>query len=228
MRGSEDRWNMSGGLRIIAAVITSASSTLAATASDGAPSFNRDIRPILSRCIACHGPDAAARAANLRLDDRDDAIRDRRRGATIVPGDPDASTLLQRVTSHDPDDVMPPPGAGEPISTEELKTLRAWIAAGATYETHWAWVAPRSHLHHAGRRRRLGPSRPRSIRRPTARGARTDAVPRGRSHHPRPTRGPRSHRTAADDRGTRHPSRRSRSGRLRAVRRSTARVARVR
>ncbi len=142
MRGSEDRWNTSGGLRIIAAVITSASSTLAATASDGAPSFNRDIRPILSRCIACHGPDAAARAANLRLDDRDDAIRDRRGGATIVPGDPDASTLLQRVTSHDPDDVMPPPGAGEPISADELKTLRAWIAAGATYETHWAWVAP--------------------------------------------------------------------------------------
>ncbi len=127
---------------IVLAVAPLVAAAAAPAAAAPPPSFNRDIRPILSRCIACHGPDAAARAANLRLDDREDAIRDRRGGATIVPGDPDASTLLERITSHDPDLVMPPPGAGEPVSAEERATLRAWIAAGATYQTHWAWIAP--------------------------------------------------------------------------------------
>jgi len=139
-----DRTVPGGGLRHAAAVAVATLSGLTplASASDDTPSFNRDIRPILSRCIACHGPDAAARAADLDLSDRDDATRDRRRGPAIAPGDPDASSLLARITSHDPDLVMPPPGAGEPISADELATLRAWIGAGATYEKHWAWVAP--------------------------------------------------------------------------------------
>ncbi len=129
-----------------------ATAVLACAASSGAateehrlspsPSFNREIRPVLSRCLACHGPDADARMADLNLADRDDALRARRGGPVIVPGDPDASSLLARVASHDPDLVMPPPGNGEPVSADDIELLRAWIEAGAGYEKHWAWIAP--------------------------------------------------------------------------------------
>ncbi|MFO0013044.1 MAG: c-type cytochrome domain-containing protein, partial [Planctomycetota bacterium] len=72
----------------------------------GMVQYNRDIRPILSEnCFACHGPDVNKRAADLRLDVRDVALE---KGA-IVPGQPDASSLLQRIFSTDPSDVMPPP-----------------------------------------------------------------------------------------------------------------------
>ena len=107
-------------------------------------SFNRSIRPILARCLPCHGPDAGARAADLRLDRRDDAIRSRRRGAAIVPGEPTESLLLQRVRTSDPDRLMPPPGNGAPIDAAELELLERWIETGAEYETHWAWIHPSS------------------------------------------------------------------------------------
>ena len=116
---------------------------VSATATDEAGlSFNHDVRPILARCLACHGPDAAARIADLRLDDRDDAIRERRSGRVIHPGDSSSSLLLDRVTSDDPELVMPPPGSGAPLSEREVDVLRRWIEAGAEYERHWAWVHP--------------------------------------------------------------------------------------
>src|SRR5437763_482426 len=72
-------------------------------------SFDRDIRPILSEnCYACHGPDAKKRKADLRLDRKDDAFRDRDGSAVIVPGDVEASELVERIRSDDPDEVMPP------------------------------------------------------------------------------------------------------------------------
>src|SRR5690606_26049228 len=78
-------------------------------------SFNRDIRPILSdKCYACHGPDAATRAAELRLDTHE--------GATdwvIVPGDAEGSELIARVASDDPDMVMPPPDSKKPALTKD-------------------------------------------------------------------------------------------------------------
>ena len=107
------------------------------------PSFNLEVRPILSRCLACHGPDAAARLADLRLDSRDHAIAERRRGRRVIhPERPESSLLLERVTSEDPDLVMPPPGAGRPLDDHEVDVLRRWIEGGAPYEAHWAWVSP--------------------------------------------------------------------------------------
>ncbi|MBM3954833.1 MAG: DUF1549 domain-containing protein [Planctomycetes bacterium] len=108
-------------------------------------SFDRDIRPILSdSCYFCHGPDSANRQAGLRLDRRESATTALDGGATaIVAGDPAASALLERITSTDPDLVMPPPEAklGR-LAPEQVDLLRRWIAAGAVYEPHWAFVAP--------------------------------------------------------------------------------------
>ena len=109
---------------------------------DAVPSFNLEVRPILSRCLACHGPDAAARLADLRLDRREDAVANRRGGRVIDPDRPEASLLLHRVVSDDPDLVMPPPGNGRPLDESEIDVLRRWIEAGAPFERHWAWVSP--------------------------------------------------------------------------------------
>ncbi|MEY2714222.1 MAG: hypothetical protein RIT24_565 [Planctomycetota bacterium] len=106
--------------------------------------YGRDIRPILSdRCFLCHGPDRAKQQAGLRLDVRDEAIAAREDGAAIVPGNAEASLLWQRITSDDPDDVMPPPDSHkQAISDGERELLRRWIEAGASYEQHWAFTPP--------------------------------------------------------------------------------------
>ena len=102
--------------------------------------FARDIRPILSdKCFRCHGPDEASREADLRLDDRESALSNEEREPAIVPGKPEASLLMARVTSSDPDERMPPPDSGLTLSPEEVARLERWIAAGAPYEKHWAF-----------------------------------------------------------------------------------------
>jgi len=106
-------------------------------------SFNRDIRPILSdRCMYCHGPDEKNRKAGLRLDTFEGATKDRGGYRAIVPGKPDESELMRRITSHEAGEVMPPPAAKKsPISVAEADLLRRWIAQGAQYQGHWAFQA---------------------------------------------------------------------------------------
>jgi len=106
------------------------------------PDFAREVRPILSqRCFACHGPDAAARKGELRLDRRDVALGERVAGPVVVPGDLEASELWRRVASTDPERRMPPPEASEEgLSPRELDLLRRWIEGGAPWEEHWAFV----------------------------------------------------------------------------------------
>ena len=104
------------------------------------PDFNRDVRPILAaRCFKCHGPDDKARKAGLRLDRREDALK----AGAFVPGKPDESSLVKRIHSGDPDEVMPPPAIKNPLTIREKQILRAWVAGGAKYDQHWAFVAPR-------------------------------------------------------------------------------------
>jgi Protein of unknown function (DUF1553)/Protein of unknown function (DUF1549)/Planctomycete cytochrome C len=115
--------------------------------ADGtAVSFNKHVRPILSRkCLACHGPDDGTREANLRLDDPDSAYGSLDSGAiAIVPGKPTESELFLRVSHSDPDQRMPPQDFGKGLTKEEIDTLEQWIAAGARYDTHWSYVPPRS------------------------------------------------------------------------------------
>jgi hypothetical protein len=102
--------------------------------------FNRDIRPILSdACFRCHGPDKAARKGDLRLDQRDAAVE----SGAIAPGQPDESELIRRILSTDPDEMMPPPSAHKVLSAAQKDRLQQWIAAGAEYQPHWAFLAPR-------------------------------------------------------------------------------------
>ena len=86
--------------------------------------FNQDVRPILSEhCFSCHGPDAKARKAKLRLD---------------VPG-ADLRKMLERITSQDPDEIMPPPEAQKPLAPAQTAMLRQWQREGGAYQRHWAF-----------------------------------------------------------------------------------------
>ena len=100
--------------------------------------YNRDIRPILSdKCFFCHGFDEKKREAGLRLDVREGALKKN----TIVPGKPEKSELLKRVTTKDAGDHMPPAKSKlASLTTAEVELLRRWIAEGANYEAHWAFI----------------------------------------------------------------------------------------
>jgi hypothetical protein len=102
--------------------------------------FNRQIKPILSnRCYACHGPDEEERKAELRFDVREVAVGKRGDFQAIVPGDPAASMIFRHLTSTDPDEMMPPPGKGEPLAAEQIELLRQWVREGAGYDQHWSY-----------------------------------------------------------------------------------------
>ncbi len=107
-------------------------------------SFNHDVRPILSEnCFHCHGQDAAQREADLRLDTRDGALDDLGGYSALVPGNPEDSELYLRITSPYEDEQMPPPDSNRSLTDAERAILRQWIAEGAEYDTHWAFVPPR-------------------------------------------------------------------------------------
>lgn len=101
--------------------------------------FNRDIRPILSdHCFRCHGPDKGHRKAKLRLDVREVALE----REAFVPGKPEESELIRRINATDPDDLMPPEDMHKPLSVAQKELLKRWIAEGAEYQPHWAYIVP--------------------------------------------------------------------------------------
>ncbi len=102
--------------------------------------FNRDIRPILSdTCFHCHGFDPKTREAGLRLDLREEAVKETEDGVLpIMPGDPEASEIIARI--FDEDDPMPPEKAHKPLTPEQKELFRRWVAEGAVYESHWAYT----------------------------------------------------------------------------------------
>ena len=118
-------YQMSKRLLVIAAALAGLGSQPLRAAE---PGYNSTIRPILSNnCFSCHGPDEADRKAKTRLD---------------VAGEADLEEVLARITSTDPDEVMPPPESNKKLSPEQIGHLQAWIDSGAKYERHWAFVAP--------------------------------------------------------------------------------------
>ncbi len=102
--------------------------------------FGRDVLPILSaNCFACHGPDEKHRQAGLRLDVEAEAKAKRRSGLPIAPGEPEKSLIFARLTSTDPDVVMPPPHTHKQVKPEQIETLRRWIVEGAKWGRHWSF-----------------------------------------------------------------------------------------
>ena len=132
------RWLLSVGFVLS---INTIQSVAAEPQSAGSPvDFNRDIRPILSsRCLTCHGVDEEGRKGELRLDQRADVVRKRDGSQVIKPGDIAESELIARITSHDKDEVMPPPKSGPALKPEEIDLFKRWIAQGANYADHWAF-----------------------------------------------------------------------------------------
>ena len=171
----------------------------AATTAEG-PDFNREVRPILSNyCFKCHGPDDKTRKAKLRLDVRESALREADSGLkTIVPGQPDESEVIVRIFSKDPDEVMPPPSMKKDLTAAQRDILKRWIAAGAEYQPHWAFVKPQRPAvpELSGQQSAVGTRSTHSCG--CSWRAEADALARGRSPHADPPRFIRSHRTAAD------------------------------
>ncbi len=117
-------------LTIVGCAWLGASMALAQTPTSKPLSFKRDVRPILSNhCFACHGPDEKHREAEMRLD---------------LASDLNTDTVRERITSNDPDLVMPPPKLNKPLKPAQIKTLERWLDQGAPYEQHWAFIAPRA------------------------------------------------------------------------------------
>lgn len=107
--------------------------------------FDREVLPILAdKCFACHGPDAAVRKADLRLDDPAAAFAELPSGRrALVAGELDVSQVFQRIAAEDPLDRMPPPDFTKELTDDEIQTLGRWIQQGAPWEKHWAFVPPK-------------------------------------------------------------------------------------
>lgn len=102
-------------------------------------SYGKDVRPILAEnCFNCHGQDINRRKADLRLDTLDG----QRAGNVVIPSQPDESELVRRILSADSKEVMPPPKSNRKLTNEQKEILRRWVAEGAKFEGHWAFIAP--------------------------------------------------------------------------------------
>ena len=111
----------------------------------GTIDFNYHVRPILSdRCYACHGPDANARKADLRLDHPDFAFAalNDDKGYALIPNKPHKSLAVERILSNDPDAVMPPPESKITLTAEEKATLIKWLEQGGQWKDHWSFIPP--------------------------------------------------------------------------------------
>ena len=135
------RENFMRGLKIIFALAASAS-----FAAEKPLSFNRDIRPILSdRCFACHGPDSNKRQADLRFDRQEGFSAPLPRHTNLfafVAGKPEASEACKRIFSADEKLVMPPPKSNLKLTDAEKNLIKTWIAQGAKWQPHWAFIKP--------------------------------------------------------------------------------------
>ncbi len=135
-----ERGRQAAGLGLVTIMALAISTSAASAADRQRLEYNRDIRPILAEnCFPCHGPDSAARKADLRLDRRDAAIE----AGAIAPGDPESSELIARINAESRDELMPPPKSTKTLKPEQKDILRRWIAAGAEYQPHWSLIPPK-------------------------------------------------------------------------------------
>jgi hypothetical protein len=131
---------------LLAGVLVAAASWLgdacrSSQAADAPVNFSRDILPILSdNCFHCHGQDEKARQGDLRLDTKAGALRTEE--PVIVPGKSGESVLIQRITSQDADEMMPPPKSNRKLSPAQIELLKRWVDQGAAWGKHWSYEPP--------------------------------------------------------------------------------------
>ncbi len=110
---------------------------LTGSVSGDVPNFARDVRPVLAAaCLTCHGPDAATRKADLRLDEQEGLA------SVVQPGAPQASELWLRIAHSDLRERMPPTAQVRQLHDREIELVRRWIESGAVWSEHWAFDAP--------------------------------------------------------------------------------------
>jgi hypothetical protein len=127
----------SGPLRFFLPALILASLPSVSEAQGPTVDFNRDVRPILSNnCFQCHGPDEKVRKGKLRLDTKEGAL-----SSVVVPGQPETSSLIQRVKADD-DELMPPAKTGKKLSARDIEILTKWVKEGAKYTVHWSYEKP--------------------------------------------------------------------------------------
>lgn len=113
-------------------------------ASGGPVDFARDIRPLFNKhCSACHG--GVKHSGDLSLVYHNKVLEPAKSGEIpVVPGRPEKSEIIARVTHLDDDEVMPPPKHGKRLSEKDIAILRAWIEQGAPWDEHWAFLPPKN------------------------------------------------------------------------------------
>jgi hypothetical protein len=135
-----------GGSRaaLVRAVLVLSWAGVPARCADVEVEFNRDVQPILAEhCLLCHGPDQEQRQGGLRLDLQSAAMQGGDSGQpAIIPGEPAGSQLISRILTTDPDEVMPPPVHGKPLTVAQKETLQQWVRDGAAFQRHWSLVPP--------------------------------------------------------------------------------------
>lgn len=109
--------------------------------------FNFHVKPILSdRCFKCHGPDEKTMEGGLRLNTQESAfaaLGEAKDHYAIVPGDVESSTLIHRIYSEDPNEIMPPQESNLQLLEHEKAILKKWIEQGAEWKQHWSFIPPR-------------------------------------------------------------------------------------
>jgi len=131
-------YRISSPLSLIAAVIA------LALPGHAKVDYQADVRPLLSdKCFQCHGPDAATRTVDLRLDRQEGLFGHRPNGTPVVPGDPDSSLVFQRITHADAALRMPPEYSHKSLEPADVDTIRTWIEEGAEWTGHWAFEIPK-------------------------------------------------------------------------------------
>ncbi len=126
-------------LGVLAVTIVAAPAIPVAVAVD----FRTEVRPLLSdNCFQCHGPDAATRTADLRLDRREGLFGERANGVPVVPGNAEASLVYRRITHSNAALRMPPEYSHKELEAAEIDRIREWIEQGAEWTGHWAFEIP--------------------------------------------------------------------------------------
>src|SRR5436190_14219424 len=131
---------------VLVLVLGGAAARISEVRAQGTPpppavSFNREILPILANnCFACHGPDEKKRETKFHFDTQDGMFLKK---GVIERGNSSERLLVEKITEPNPKDRMPPPESGHVLTEKQIELLKRWIDQGATWDTHWAYVAPK-------------------------------------------------------------------------------------